>query len=64
MNDEFLTIEQVSEMLKVSKMTLRRWDTSGRLKAVRIGMRAGVGDRRYKKEDIMRVLNKKVGVEA
>ncbi len=63
MNDEFLSLEQVANILKVNKGTLRRWDTNGKLKAVRMGDRRGVGDRRYKKEDITRILNKKVGIE-
>jgi len=41
-----LTIDQVSEILKVHPNTLRNWDRSGRLKAVRIGPRK---DRRYEK---------------
>ena len=52
---ELLTIRQVSELLKVHIETLRRWDTNGKLKAVRIGDR---GDRRYKKEDILKLIKK------
>ncbi len=44
-----LTIEQVSEILGVHPNTLRNWDRSGKLKAVRIGSRQ---DRRYPKEEI------------
>jgi excisionase family DNA binding protein len=36
-------------MLGVNSETLRRWDRSGKLKAVIVSVR---GDRRYKKEDI------------
>lgn len=39
-------------MLGVSTQTLRRWDYAGKLKAVRVGTRRGVGDRRYRKKDI------------
>lgn len=44
-----LTIEQVSEILGVHPNTLRNWDRSGRLRAVRIGIRQ---DRRYDREAI------------
>ena len=50
--DELLTIHQVAQVLKVHAGTLRRWDREGKLKAVRIGSRRGIGDRRYKKEGI------------
>lgn len=49
---ELLTLKQVASILKVNPATLRRWDNEGRLKAVRIGSRRGVGDRRYQIEDI------------
>lgn len=47
-----LTIEQVSEILGVHPNTLRNWDRSGRLRAVRIGSRQ---DRRYPREDIQQL---------
>lgn len=50
-----ITIGQAAEILGVSTMTLRRWDERGVLKPVRMGTR---GDRRYKKEDIRKVLSK------
>lgn len=53
---KLLNIRQVAEMLGVNIMTLRRWDKSGRLPAIRIGKR---GDRRYKEEDILRYISKK-----
>jgi len=49
-----LTLKQASELLNCHPNTLRAWDKSGYLKAIRIGKR---GDRRYKKEQIMEVLN-------
>lgn len=55
---ELLTLEETAEKLKVSIGTLRRWDNDGHLKAVRIGTRRGVGDRRYKKEDIEEYIRK------
>lgn len=45
--DELLTIEEVCELLKVSKMTLYRWDKLGILKKIEVG-----GRRRYRKSDV------------
>lgn len=50
-----LTIEQTSQILNVSPWTLRQWDKLGKLKALRVGTRK---DRRYKKEDILKIINK------
>jgi len=50
---EYLTLKQVSELLKVHENTLRNWDREGRLKAIRIG---GRNIRRWKKEDVMKFL--------
>lgn len=50
--EELLTIKQAAKILNVSTQTLRRWDKQGILKAVRVGRRKGVGDRRYRKKDI------------
>lgn len=47
-----LKIKEAAHLLGVHPATLRRWDKKGRLKAVRIGGRRGVGDRRYRSEDI------------
>ena len=47
--DELLTIEEVCEMLKVSKMTLHRWDKQGILCKIEVG-----GKRRYRKSDVER----------
>lgn len=44
-----LKIKKAAEILGVNPETLRRWDRSGKLKAVIVSDR---GDRRYKKEDI------------
>lgn len=49
-----LTIEQVSQILNVSAWTLRQWDNKKKFVAVRIGNRK---DRRYKKEDVLKVLD-------
>lgn len=44
-----LTIRQAAEILNVHVETLRRWDKTGKLKAIKVSDR---GDRRYKQEDI------------
>ena len=54
MNDkelsEYLTLSEVSKLLKVHPNTLRNWDKNGTLKPIRIGERKL---RRYKKEDVI-----------
>lgn len=50
---ELIKLKQASELLNVHPNTLRQWDKKGILKAVRFGTRK---DRRYRKEDIMRLL--------
>jgi len=51
---ELLTMKQVSEILGVSSMTLRRWDARGILKPFRPALQ---NVRRYKKEDIIKFIN-------
>lgn len=48
-----LTLKQAADILNVHPNTLRNWDNQGVLKAVRYGKR---GDRRYKKEDVLKIL--------
>ena len=50
---EYLTLKQVSELLKVHPNTLRNWDKNGTLKPIRIGERK---IRRYKKEEVKKFL--------
>lgn len=50
---EYLTLKQVSELLKVHPNTLRNWDKNGTLKPIRTGERK---IRRYKKEDVIKFL--------
>ncbi len=52
---EYLTLAEVSKLLKVHPNTLRNWDKSGQLKAVRIGVRK---IRRYKKDDVLKFVEK------
>jgi len=51
--NKLLKISEVAEILNVHPNTLRKWDKKGILKAVRFGER---GDRRYKKEDLKRLI--------
>lgn len=53
---ELLTLSEACQILKVHPNTLRKWDKKGILKAIRFGERK---DRRYKKEDIMRLVDNK-----
>lgn len=53
-----LTLQQASDALNVHPNTLRNWDNEGVLKAVRYGKR---GDRRYRKEDILKILKQNNG---
>jgi len=50
---DLMTIREVSELLRVSPLTIKRWGKKGKLPAIRINSR---GDRRYKKEVILRLL--------
>lgn len=58
MNDKpkLLRIKEAAEMLGINPETLRRWDNQGRLQAVRLGKRK---DRRYKLEDIQKIIETK-----
>jgi putative resolvase len=55
---KLLTLKQACEILQVHPNTLRDWDKKGVLKAIRIGLR---GDRRYRQEDVMKMLNQDAG---
>lgn len=50
-----LTLKEVCDILKCHPNTLRQWDNKGILPAIRIGIKKV---RRYKKEDIMKFINK------
>ena len=50
---DLLTIREVAQLLRVSPLTIKRWGKKGKLPAIRINSR---GDRRYKKEVVMRLL--------
>ncbi len=55
-----LTLRQACDMLGCHPNTLRAWDKKGYLVAVRIGTR---GDRRYYKDDILKIMEKTNDVE-
>lgn len=50
---DLLTLKEVSELLRVSPLTLKRWGKRGKLPAIRINSR---GDRRYRKETVLALL--------
>lgn len=50
---DLLTVREVSEILRVSPLTIKRWGKRGKLSAIRINSR---GDRRYRKEQVLWVL--------
>lgn len=50
---DLLTIREVAQLLRVSSLTIKRWGKKGKLPAIRINSR---GDRRYKKEVVLRLL--------
>ncbi len=54
---KLLTIRQAAEVLNVHVETLRRWDISGKLKAIKINKR---GDRRYKPGDLEKLMKIKI----
>jgi excisionase family DNA binding protein len=57
--EELLTLKKAAKILNVNTQTLRRWDRKGILKAIRVGNRKGVGDRRYRKKDIEEYISRK-----
>jgi len=51
--DSMLTLREVAQLLHIHPNTLRRWSNKGRIRAYRITPR---GDRRFKREEIVRFL--------
>ena len=54
---KLLTIRQAAEVLNVHVETLRRWDKSGKLRAIIMNER---GDRRYRPEDLEKLMKIKI----
>ena len=52
---ELITLNEACAILKIHPNTLRQWDKKGILPAIRIGERKV---RRYRKEDILKFINK------
>ena len=50
---DLMTIREVADLLRVSPLTIKRWDKKGKLPAIRINSR---GDRRYRKDVVTRLL--------
>ncbi len=50
---DLLTVGEVADLLRVSKLTVKRWGKRGKLPAIRINAR---GDRRYRKEAVLWLL--------
>ena len=54
LSQELLTIEEVADMLKVSKMTLYRWNLNDTLPKIEIG-----GKRRYRRADVEAIVEQR-----
>ncbi|MBP5993740.1 MAG: helix-turn-helix domain-containing protein [Candidatus Moranbacteria bacterium] len=52
---DILTLSEACAILHCHPNTLRNWDNKGILKAIRFGARK---DRRYRKGDVLKVINK------
>lgn len=48
---------EAAKLLRVHVKTLKRWENKGRIKSIRINER---GDRRYRREDIDKILNQEI----
>jgi len=57
--NNLLTLQEAAKILNVSKLTLRQWDNSGKLKAIK----TFGGHRRYNEEDIRKLIGEEEKVE-
>jgi excisionase family DNA binding protein len=53
---KLISLREAARILGVNPQTLRRWDDTNKLKAVRVGSR---NDRKYKAEDVIKMLEQK-----
>lgn len=49
--DEYYTVKEVSQMLKLADITIRQWIHDGKIKSVKVG-----GARRIPKSEIERII--------
>ncbi|OHA88337.1 MAG: hypothetical protein A2741_03075 [Candidatus Zambryskibacteria bacterium RIFCSPHIGHO2_01_FULL_43_27] len=54
--DTIITLAEACKILNCHPNTLRKWDNGGFFKAIRFGKR---GDRRYRRSDVEKLLNRK-----
>ena len=54
---EMLTLEEAAQLLGVSKITLRRWTSDGKLTHIRVGERR---DRRFRRTDLEDYLARRI----
>ncbi|MCK9573036.1 MAG: helix-turn-helix domain-containing protein [Candidatus Omnitrophica bacterium] len=55
LQEPLMTINEVSEFLKVTPATIRRWTDNGQLKCYRVGRKR---ERRFDRKDIITYLKK------
>ncbi len=54
---DILTMKQACTLLNCHPNTLRNWEKQGIVECIRFGKR---GDRRFKKEEILKLIDKKI----
>jgi transcriptional repressor of dcmA and dcmR len=55
LQEPLMTINEVSELLKVTPTTIRRWTDNGQLKCYRVGNKK---ERRFDKKDVIKYLQR------
>ena len=54
LDDEFLTVAEIAELLKLNQQTVRNWIDAGKLPAIRVGERRV----RIRRSDLVRFLER------